>query len=93
MRDDWRHTVTLETVGPGEHDVKYLRFVESQRRCPPEDLGGLPRYEIFLDTMANPEHEEHDRLREWYGGPYNADDIDERFTRRPSPPSPPSPCR
>ncbi|HJO63795.1 MAG TPA: hypothetical protein QF469_00495, partial [Sphingomonas sanguinis] len=27
-------------------------------------------------------HEEHDRLREWYGGPYNADDIDERFTRR-----------
>ena len=32
--------------------------------------------------MANPAHEERERLREWYAGPYNADDIDERFTRR-----------
>ncbi len=32
--------------------------------------------------MADPSHEEHEHLREWYGGPYNADDIDERFTRR-----------
>lgn len=82
MGDDWRHTITLETVGPGEHDVKYPRFVEGQRRCPPEDVGGLPGYEMFLDAMADPAHEEHDRLREWYGGPYNPDDIDERFTRR-----------
>ncbi len=34
------------------------------------------------DAIADPKHEEHDRLREWYGGPYNAADIDERFTRR-----------
>ena len=32
--------------------------------------------------MADPTHEEHDHLREWYGGPYNVDDIDERFTCR-----------
>lgn len=82
MGDDWQHTITLETVGPGEHDVKYPRFVEGQRRCPPEDIGSLAGYEIFLDAMANPAHEEHDGLREWYGGPCNADDIDERFTRR-----------
>lgn len=82
MGEDWRHIITLETVGPGERDVKYPRFVEGQRRCPPEDVGGLPGDEIFLDAMADPAHEEHGRLREWYGGPYNADDIDERFTRR-----------
>ncbi len=37
---------------------------------------------MFLDAMADPTHEEHHRLREWYGGPYNPDDTDERFTRR-----------
>ena len=82
MGDDWRHTITIETVGPGEPDVKYPCFVDGERRCPPEDVGGLPGFEMFLDAMADPGHEEHDRLREWYGGPYNADDIDERFTRR-----------
>lgn len=97
MGDDWRHTITLETVGAGEPDVKYPRFIKGERRCPPEDVGGLPGFEMFLGAMADPTHEEHDSLREWYGGPYNADDIDERFTRRavaaasPAAPSPPSP--
>ncbi len=27
MGDDWRHTITLETVGAGEPDVKYPRFI------------------------------------------------------------------
>lgn len=80
--DDWRHTITVETVGPAEPDVKYPRFVAGERRCPPEDVGGLPGYEMFLDAMADPAHAEHERLRDWYGGPYNPDDIDERFTRR-----------
>lgn len=26
-------------------------------------IGGLPRFEMFLDAMANPTHEGHDRLR------------------------------
>lgn len=65
-----------------EPDVKYPRFIEGDRRCPPEDVGGLPGFEMFLDAMAEPTHEEHDRLREWYGGPYNPGDIDERFIRR-----------
>ncbi|ODP38899.1 MULTISPECIES: plasmid pRiA4b ORF-3 family protein [Sphingomonas] len=82
MGDDWRHTITVETVGPGEPDIKYPRFVAGERRCPPEDVGGLPGYEMFLEAMADPAHEDHDRLREWYGGAYNPDDIGERFTRR-----------
>jgi hypothetical protein len=82
MGDDWRHTITVETVGPGEPDVRYPCFVAGERRCPPEDVGGFPGYEMFLDAMADPAHEDHDRLREWYGGSYNPDDIDERFTRR-----------
>lgn len=61
MGDDWRHTITVETVGPGEPEVKYPRFVAGEQRCPPEDVGGLPGFELFLDAMAEPAHEDHDR--------------------------------
>lgn len=39
MGDDWRHTITVETVGHGEPDVKYPRFIDDERHCPPEDVG------------------------------------------------------
>ena len=80
--DDWRHRLTIETIGPADADTQYPRFVAGERRCPPEDVGGLPGFELFLDAMADPAHEEHARLREWHGGPFNADDIDERAARR-----------
>lgn len=64
MGDDRRHTITVETVGPGEPDVKYPRFVAGERRCPPEDVGGLPGYEMFLEAMGDRAHEDHDRLRD-----------------------------
>lgn len=82
MGDDWRHTITVETVGSGKPGHKYPRSVASERRCPPENVRGLPGYEMFLDSIGNPAHEEHDRLRDWYGGAYNPEDIDERFSRR-----------
>ena len=82
MGDDWRYTITVETVGPGELKVKYPRLVVGERRCPPEDVGGLPGYVMFLDALADLAHEDHDCLRHYYGGPYNPDDIDKRFIRR-----------
>lgn len=60
--DDWRHAIIVEMAGPGEPDVKFPRFVEGQRHCPPEDVGGLPSFEPFLDAIANPAYEELDRL-------------------------------
>lgn len=45
-------------------------------------VGGLRRYEMLLDAVASPAHGDHDCLQDWYGGPYNPDDIDERFTKR-----------
>ena len=81
MGDDWRHTVTVEAIGPAEPNTKYPRFVAGERRCPPEDVGGLSGFELFLDAMRDPAHEEHQQLRQWYGGPFDADDIDELVTK------------
>ncbi|WP_121904577.1 IS1096 element passenger TnpR family protein [Sphingomonas sp. PP-CE-3A-406] len=48
MGDDWRHTVVVEAVELDEHEIKYPCFVTGERRCPPEDIGGLPGFERFL---------------------------------------------
>lgn len=33
--------------------------------APPEDVGGAYGFERFLDTLGNPEDEEHDGTVEW----------------------------
>jgi hypothetical protein len=82
MGDDWRHTVTIEAVEPGKPGVKYPRFVAGERRCPPEDVGGFPGFELFLDAVNDPAHEEHQQTLKWYGGPFDSDDIDVLATKR-----------
>lgn len=82
MGDNWEHRVFLEAVRSGDADTKYPRFIDGACRCPPEDVGGTPGYENFLDAMADPNHEEHADVLEWYGGPYDHDDIDELITKR-----------
>lgn len=82
MGDDWRHAVVVEAVGPGDAGIKYPRFITGERRCPPEDVGGFPGFELFVDAMSDPAHEEHKQLRRWHGGPFQPDNIDELATRR-----------
>lgn len=82
MGDDWRHTVVVEAVGPAEADAKYPRFVAGERRCPPEDVGGFPGFELFLEAMSDPTHEQHQQLHRWYGGPFDPEDIDEPAIKR-----------
>lgn len=82
MGDDWRHTVVVEAVEPGEPDTRYPRFVAGKRRCPPEDVGGFPGFELFLDAMSDASHEQHQNLLQWYGAPFNPEDIDELASKR-----------
>jgi hypothetical protein len=78
MGDDWRHIVKVESVGPSEAGFKYPRFVAGAGRCPPEDVGGLPGFDYFLEAMTDPAHEEHAELLAWYGGPFDPEEFDER---------------
>ncbi|HAF43302.1 MAG TPA: hypothetical protein DCG90_16345 [Sphingobium sp.] len=59
MGDDRRRTVTVENVGPGNPDIHYPRFVTGEHPRPPEDIDGFPGFEMFLDAMVDPSHEEH----------------------------------
>jgi hypothetical protein len=86
MGDSWHHVITVEAVEPGRSDLKYPRYVEGCRRCPPEDVGGTPGFKNFLEAMADPEHPDHAELIEWheecYGGAYSPETIDELVTKR-----------
>ena len=56
--DDWRHVVTVEEVTQANPGVEYPRFLDGERRAPPEDIGGPPGFEYFLDVMACLPHRE-----------------------------------
>ena len=60
MGDNWKHIVTVEAVAEGQPGTKYPRYVEGEYRAPPEDCGGTPGFEAFLDAIADPKHPEHD---------------------------------
>jgi hypothetical protein len=74
--DDWRHEVVIENIRPGEPGIDYPAFVEGARRCPPEDCGGPPGFQEFLEAVTNPAHPEHAVTLDWNGEPYDPDDIE-----------------
>ncbi|WP_428487530.1 plasmid pRiA4b ORF-3 family protein [Rhodopila sp.] len=74
--DDWHLTVVIEAVGETDPTLFYPRFVDGARRGPPEDVGGPFGYPDFLKAVTNRRNREHRRLIEWYGGPYDPDDLD-----------------
>ena len=45
--DNWRHTISIEWSSDPEKKKEYPRYVEGERRAPPEDVGGSPRFQGF----------------------------------------------
>jgi len=78
LGDDWRHRIIVEDIKPAEAGASYPRFLGGERRCPPEDCGGPPGYFEFMEDIANKQSETAKAALEWYGGPYDPDDIDEQ---------------
>ncbi len=74
--DNWQHTVKIEAVDDADPAVEYPRFLIGERRAPPEDVGGAPGFERFVEAMARPRHRERKRLIEWYGCVFDPDDLD-----------------
>ena len=76
--DSWQHRIIVENVKPAEQQTPYPEFLGGERRCPPEDCGGIPGYYDFLDKIATKRGKKRKAALDWYGGPYDPDDIDEQ---------------
>ena len=72
--DDWRHDVVLEEILPGEAAGRPV-CIAGERKCPPEDVGGTPGYERFLEVIFDPAHEDHERMVGWAGGRFQAEEF------------------
>ena len=81
MGDNWEHLLTVESIREGESGTKFPRYLEGARRAPPEDVGGAPGFEAFLDAIRDPEHSDHREAVEWhlgcYGETFNPESFDE----------------
>lgn len=75
--DDWRHTVTIEAIADADPAADYPRYIDGAGRAPPEDVGGIPGFELFLDAIADPKHEQHRELKRWHPRPFDPEHADE----------------
>jgi hypothetical protein len=74
--DDWEHVITVEGVLDPEDGVEYPILVDGARRAPPEDCGGPPGFDAFLEAMLDEAHEEHEAMMDWYGERFDPDDLE-----------------
>jgi hypothetical protein len=51
--------------------LKHAVCVDGANACPPEDCGGVYGYKELLEVLADPDHEDHDRLTIWVGRPFD----------------------
>jgi hypothetical protein len=69
--DSWEHKLVLEAILPVDETAAYPRCLAGERACPPEDCGGVWGYELFLEALQDPKHEEHHSYLEWVGGSFD----------------------
>jgi hypothetical protein len=79
--DNWQHEVLLEGIIMPASDTTYPRCVAGERRCPPENVGGVGGYTKYVEGMADPNHEEHEEVMMWRG-PFDPEEFSaERVNR------------
>ena len=74
--DRWDHTLLVEKILPPEEGAGQPACLKGKRACPPEDVGGVWGYQVFLDAIQNPEHDEHENYMDWIGGEFYPDAFD-----------------
>lgn len=65
--DGWKHEVLFEGCLRSEKGQRYPLCLEGARACPPEDVGGMPGYEDYLEVLADRHHEQHEEMIDWRG--------------------------
>lgn len=77
--DGWTHDLLVERIIPSPLEGAQSglpRLLDGARAAPPEDAGGPPGFERLLEALADPNHPEHEEMREWAGKQYDPDRFD-----------------
>lgn len=74
--DGWRHEVIVEKIAPHDPEFHRPECLAGERAYPPEDCGGPPGYEEFLEAIRDPSHPEHKDQPAWVGGRFGPEAFD-----------------
>jgi len=72
--DSWQHVLQVEKILEPEPGQRYPVCVKGRRAAPPEDFGGIPMYNYFMEALRNPEHPDYPgnpELLEWLGDEFD----------------------
>ncbi len=70
--DHWEHRIKVEKRFPPDLELAARAFcLDGANATPPEDVGGAPGYADFLEAILDPQHPEHDDMRNWYAGDFD----------------------
>lgn len=75
--DSWMHRLTVTRIRQGLPELRYPRYVGGEWNGPPEDCGGIPGFYDTREILTNPDHPDHEDMREHYGD-WDPAKIDER---------------
>jgi len=78
--DNWEHRISVESCEQTDYDpAGEARILDGARACPPEDIGGIPGYQDFIEKLlAAPGSAESRALLLWAGGEFNPEMFDRR---------------
>ena len=74
--DGWEHEIVLEKVLPYAADTVLPICLKGERASPPEDVGGVPGYQLFLEAINDPSHPDHKNNIEWIGEDFDPEQFD-----------------
>lgn len=57
--DNWRHIISLQKVLPAQRSNSKTQIVKARGACPPEDIGGIYRYNQLRELAADPTAAKH----------------------------------
>lgn len=78
LGDRWELKIRLEKIFPNDDRLNSFICVGGRRAAPPEDCGGVWRYNELMDILKDPSHPEHEDMKEWVD-----DDFDPEIIRAP----------
>jgi hypothetical protein len=74
--DNWEHDVVIENIVAGNSGSEGSLCLGGKRHRPPEDCGGPPGYQNFLEALRDPAHDEYDAMLDWVGGSFDPEAFD-----------------
>lgn len=77
MGDGWEHRIAIESLSTRAVGDRALPVcMAGENACPPEDVGGPHGYTLFLEILADRQHEQHQDMVRWIGGVFDPKGFD-----------------